>query len=580
MQLVLRLLRQLSVVKYYFLLGIVLQLLNTSMIQVSTLFIQGMIDNVLTPITQTGEMNTQLLWQQLGVFFAFVVGSFIIGYFANVVLQDCAARVVEHLRNQAYDKMQQLPISYFDNMPAGKVSSRIVNDTETLRTQFYNTLITQLSFSVFVSLVIYIVVFSINVWLGAVLLLLLPIMFLWQHIYTKKVDKELAIYYESQSQINTHVNETMNGSTILQLFKQEDAMSEEFERITSEMLRVQRRLVNVDAILSWNLMDVFKRIVIAIILAVVGYQVFGGAVGISAGVLFAMVNYTDRLFNSVGMIVRVLPNIQRTLATGKRLFELLDEPSETDSQTPLVVTNGNVVFNNVSFGYTPNHKVLKNISIEAKEGQTIALVGHTGSGKSSIINLLFRFYDPQEGEILIDGQNIALYNRESVREKMGIVLQDPYLFSGTIASNVAMDDDMMTREVIVESLEAVGATILLNKLPNGIDEPVVEKGNTFSSGERQLISFARTLASNPKILILDEATSHIDTQTEEIIQNAMNVVKKGRTTFIIAHRLSTIQSADMILVLHEGEIVERGNHQELLALNGRYAEMYRMQAKV
>ncbi|QTU83339.1 ABC transporter ATP-binding protein [Carnobacteriaceae bacterium zg-C25] len=580
MQLVLRLLRQLSVVKYYFLLGIVLQLLNTSMIQVSTLFIQGMIDNVLTPITQTGEMNTQLLWQQLGVFFAFVGGSFIIGYFANVVLQDCAARVVEHLRNQAYDKMQQLPIAYFDNMPAGKVSSRIVNDTETLRTQFYNTLITQLSFSVFVSLVIYIVVFSINVWLGVVLLLLLPIMFLWQHIYTKKVDKELAIYYESQSQINTHVNETMNGSTILQLFKQEDAMSEEFERITSEMLRVQRRLVNVDAILSWNLMDVFKRIVIAIILAVVGYQVFGGAVGISAGVLFAMVNYTDRLFNSVGMIVRVLPNIQRTLATGKRLFELLDEPSETDSQTPLVVTNGNVVFNNVSFGYTPNHKVLKNISIEAKEGQTIALVGHTGSGKSSIINLLFRFYDPQEGEILIDGQNIALYNRESVREKMGIVLQDPYLFSGTIASNVAMDDDMMTREVIVESLEAVGATILLNKLPNGIDEPVVEKGNTFSSGERQLISFARTLASNPKILILDEATSHIDTQTEEIIQNAMNVVKKGRTTFIIAHRLSTIQSADMILVLHEGEIVERGNHQELLALNGRYAEMYRMQAKV
>lgn len=197
-----------------------------------------------------------------------------------------------------------------------------------------------------------------------------------------------------------------------------------------------------------------------------------------------------------------------------------------------------------------------------------------------MINLLFRFYDVQSGEIIIDGQNIAECSRESVREQMGIVLQDPYLFSGTIASNVTMDDDTISREDVLQSLEAVGANILLDKLSKGIDEVVVEKGSAFSSGERQLISFARTLASNPKILILDEATSHIDTQTEEIIQNAMNVVKQGRTTFIIAHRLSTIQNADIILVLHEGEIVERGTHDELLLQDGRYAEMYRMQAKV
>lgn len=580
MQLVLRLLRQLSVVKYYFVLGVVLQALNTGMVQVSMLFIQNIIDGVLTPITQNERLNTALLTQQLSIFVAFIVGSFVIGYFANVVLNDCSGRITEHLRNQAYDKMQSLPVAYFDNMPAGKVSARIVNDTETLRTQFYNTVITQFSFSLFISMAIYIVVFSLNVWLGVILLLLLPIMFLWQRFYTNKVDKELAIYYEAQSQINTHVNETMNGSVILQLFKQEDKMMAEFDTITSEMLRVQKRLVNVDSALSWGLMDIFKRLLVAIILTIVSYQVFGGAIGVSAGLLFAMINYTDRLFNSVAMMVRMLPNVQRTLATGKRLFELLDTPSEKDTIQPLVVKNGDVSFKNVSFGYTKDHLVLKNISFDVKQGQTIALVGHTGSGKSSMINLLFRFYDVQSGEIIIDGQNIAECSRESVREQMGIVLQDPYLFSGTIASNVTMDDDTISREDVLQSLEAVGANILLDKLSKGIDEVVVEKGSAFSSGERQLISFARTLASNPKILILDEATSHIDTQTEEIIQNAMNVVKQGRTTFIIAHRLSTIQNADIILVLHEGEIVERGTHDELLLQDGRYAEMYRMQAKV
>lgn len=580
MQLVLRLLRQLSVVKYYFVLGVVLQALNTGMVQVSMLFIQNIIDGVLTPITQNESINTALLTQQLSIFVAFIVGSFVIGYFANVVLNDCSGRITEYLRNQAYDKMQSLPVAYFDNMPAGKVSARIVNDTETLRTQFYNTVITQFSFSLFISMAIYIVVFSLNVWLGVILLLLLPIMFLWQRFYTNKVDKELAIYYEAQSQINTHVNETMNGSVILQLFKQEDKMMAEFDTITSEMLRVQKRLINVDSALSWGLMDIFKRLLVAIILAIVSYQVFGGAIGVSAGLLFAMINYTDRLFNSVAMMVRMLPNVQRTLATGKRLFELLDTPSEKDTTQPLVVKNGDVSFKNVSFGYTKDHLVLKNISFDVKQGQTIALVGHTGSGKSSMINLLFRFYDVQSGEIIIDGQNIAECSRESVREQMGIVLQDPYLFSGTIASNVTMDDDTISREDVLQSLEAVGANILLDKLSKGIDEVVVEKGSAFSSGERQLISFARTLASNPKILILDEATSHIDTQTEEIIQNAMNVVKQGRTTFIIAHRLSTIQNADIILVLHEGEIVERGTHDELLLQDGRYAEMYRMQAKV
>ena len=245
-----------------------------------------------------------------------------------------------------------------------------------------------------------------------------------------------------------------------------------------------------------------------------------------------------------------------------------------------LVIEGNVRFENVWFAYKDEEYVLKDISFEAKKGETVALVGHTGSGKSSIMNLLFRFYDVSKGAITIDGLNIQDLSRQTVRDHMGIVLQDPYLFTGTIESNVSLGDARISREKVQASLDAVGGDRVLKHLPNGIDEPVIEKGSTLSSGQRQLISFARALAFDPAILILDEATSNIDTETEEIIQHAMDVLKKGRTTFIIAHRLSTIKNADRILVLDRGEIVEQGTHDELVTLGGRYEQMYRLQSGV
>jgi ATP-binding cassette subfamily B protein/ATP-binding cassette subfamily B tetracycline resistance protein len=308
-------------------------------------------------------------------------------------------------------------------------------------------------------------------------------------------------------------------------------------------------------------------------------QYINGVLGISVGMLYLFGDYVTRIYEPIKGTIQQMAFVQQAIAAGDRVFEMMDYEAEENAEDEMEMTEGRVTFEHVGFGYTPEKKVLKDIHFTAEPGQTVALVGHTGSGKSSIMNLLFRFYDPQEGAIKIDGQNTKLHSRQSVRENMGIVLQDPFLFTGTIESNITMNNPKITREIALKALKDVGGEDLLEKFEKGIEEPVVEKGSTLSSGQRQLISFARALAFNPKILILDEATSSVDTETEDIIQHAMDVLKEGRTTFIIAHRLSTIQHADQILVLDKGEIVERGNHEELLAQQGIYSEMYEMQKK-
>jgi ATP-binding cassette subfamily B protein len=309
---------------------------------------------------------------------------------------------------------------------------------------------------------------------------------------------------------------------------------------------------------------------------------FGGAslgVGsiVSIGVLYAFVDYLNRLFQPITGIVNQFAQLETARVASERVFSLLDEKGTDVSEKKEPRYKGNVAFKNVWFGYKEGEYVLKNIDFEAKQGETVALVGHTGSGKSSIMNLLFRFYDIKEGKITIDGKDILSMPRQAVREHMGIVLQDPFLFTGTIASNVSLDNSDITREQVEKALKDVGADQLLKHLPLGFDEPVIEKGSTLSSGQRQLISFARALAYDPAILILDEATASIDTETEAVIQDALEVLKKGITTFIIAHRLSTIKNADQILVLDRGEIAERGNHDELMKQKGKYYQMYELQ---
>ncbi|MEG3308410.1 ABC transporter ATP-binding protein [Streptococcus suis] len=573
------LLKQIGRVKWLFTFAVVCYLAASSLLRFAPLIIQKAIDGPLRALSEGQPFQESLFLQMASQYVAMIfLGA--LGYYLSMrLLMHSANRIAEYLRNQAYDVMQHLPISYFDDKPAGKIATRIVNDTETLRNQFYGTLVNV--FNSFVRLLLtYGIVFYINPSLGFALLLLIPVFIGIQFVYKKLTDKPMKDFYDARSEVNTQVNETMNGASLIQLYGQEERVLAEFEATADKMRLADNQIIWAQASSTWTLTEFLKFLVLTGILTIIGYQFLQGQSSLSPGKLFVYIDYIEGIFVSLGALVKQFPNMLRSFETGKRLMGLLEEETEPDSSAELTMTDGQVVFDQVTFAYEVGKPILKDISIQADKGETIALVGHTGSGKSSIMNLLYRFYDPQEGQVLIDGKNIREYSRESLRSHMGIVLQDPYLFTGTIASNVAMDKEKMDRQAVIEALEKVGAGPMLARLEQGIDEPVFEKGSTFSSGERQLIAFARTLYSNPKILILDEATSHIDTETEEIIQHAMEVVKEGRTTFIIAHRLSTIQNADQILVLDQGRIIERGRHEDLIEQGGVYAQMHDIQSRV
>ena len=572
-----RLLQKLSLFPGIFGLGFICLLLATILSDLSPFILQKMIDGPLTALSQGGELGALY---PMGVLYLIVlaVGQ-IVSYIGNRVLIHGGNKVTAQLRDQAFLVMQQLPISYFDDKPAGKIATRIVNDTETLRTQFYNScmyLVIHLMRFFFIMGVL----FTINPMMGLLLCLMFPIFYGIQALYKRMTDKPMKDFFDSRSEINTQVNELLHGASMIQLYGQEERVIDEFDQTTDKMTVAYDRLVLADSIASWSLTEFLKYIVIAGILTIAGLSYLGGDLGMTAGFLFINLNYVIQLFDLMANLIRRLPDIRRSLETGERVLTFLDEKEEADATEEIQIDRAAVEFDQVTFAYEEGKPVLKDISIQAHPGQTLALVGHTGSGKSSIMNLLYRFYDPQEGEIRIDGQNIRHFSRESLRSHMGIVLQDPYLFTGTIASNVAMSQEHIDRNAVKDALKKVGAWPFVERLEKGIDHPVVEKGSAFSSGERQLISFARTLYMNPQILILDEATSHIDTETEEIIQKAMAVLQKGRTTFIIAHRLSTIQDADQILVLSEGRIVERGRHEELVTQGGIYAQMNAIQQTV
>lgn len=493
------------------------------------------------------------------------------------LLQMSANRIIQKMRQDVFANIQRLPVRYFDNLPAGKIVARVTNDTEAIRDLYVTVLSTFVTNMIYLA-GIFAALFMLDARLAAPCLIILPLIAVWAAFYRKFASGFNHKLRSINSEINAKMNEAIQGMPIIQAFRRQKDIMREFEELNDSHFRYQNKMLNLNSLMSHNLVGVLQKVMIAVLIWYFGGAALNAEGMISIGVLYAFVDYVTRLFEPITGIVNQFPKLELARVSSERVFRLLDEPGVDVGETSGDSVKGHVVFEDVSFRYGDDGEyVLKNISFEAKQGETVALVGHTGSGKSSIMNVLFRFYDIQKGDVKIDGTSIYDRPRQDIRQHMGIVLQDPYLFAGTIASNVSLENEEITKEQIEAALMHVGADKLLAHLPEGFDEPVIEKGSTLSSGERQLISFARALAFDPAILVLDEATANIDTETEAVIQKALDVVKKGRTTFIIAHRLSTIKNADQILVLDKGQIIEKGNHEELMKQKGQYYQMYELQ---
>ena len=535
------------------------------------LLAQYYIDHYITK--NIAKAGLYILIIYFGLFILRVVFTFLGEYYFAKV----AHSIVRDLRNDSFANLQKLGMSYFDKTPVGSVVSRLTNDTQavadmfgTIFSSFLNTI---LMFVVTLSAMI-----ALSWQLTIYMILFIPVMVGSVYLYQKLSSRLVEISRAKISEMNTKLSESIEGMKIIQAFNQEQRLIDEFGEVNNEHLRYYTKSLKVDSLLLRPAMALFKVLAYGVIVMYFGLS-FESA-GFTAGIIYAFIQYTNQLFNPLIELMQNFSILQTSIISAGRVFTLIDneeyEPEQKDSDYK--ISRGDIEFKNVSFSYDGKRDVLKNISFSVKNGESIAFVGATGSGKSSIMNLFLRFYDYDRGEILIDGVNIKDYSSKELRNSVGLVLQDPFLYHGTVESNIKMYNENLTREDVIEAAKFVDAHNFIDKLEDKYDSLVTERGSTFSSGERQLLTFARTIASKPKILILDEATANIDSETEELIQHSLEKMRKGRTTIAIAHRLSTIQDSNCIYVLDKGEIIESGTHDELIALKGNYYKMYQLQA--
>ncbi len=548
-------------------------LLATAADVVGPILIKTFIDDYLTP--RVFDWNSITILAVSYLLLHFISVSF--NFYQLLSFQRIALWIVHKLRVDIFSKVQYMGLNFFDNTPGGSLVSRITNDTEAIKDLYVSVLSTFVQNIVFLIGII-IGMFILDPQLAFYYLIFIPIIFLIMKVYRHFSSKIFHVTRKKISQLNAKLNESLQGMSIIQAMNQEERQKGEFNKINLALKNSQIKQIKINSLLVRPAVDLIYILALSMILSFFGIRSFQSPIEI--GVLYAYINYLDRFFEPVNMMMFRLSQFQQAIVAAERVFGILDDqreaPTKIGTQNP-VIDEGLIEFDHVTFSYDGKTEVLKNISFTARPGETVALVGHTGSGKSSIINLLLRFYPIKEGEIRIDGVPIEEYDNEELRKKIGLVLQDPFLFVGDVAKNIRLHNQQISVDQIKEAAEFVQADQFIKKLPGQYDEPVVERGATFSSGQRQLISFARTMAIQPKILVLDEATASIDTETEDAIQIALEKMRKGRTTIAIAHRLSTIQDADRILVLHHGEIVEEGTHHQLLAKGGLYHKMYLIQ---
>ena len=512
------------------------------------------------------------------ILFATLIFQAIIQYFLTYYTQLMGQNIIYDLRVKLFAHIQKLSLKYFDKTPIGRIVTRITNDVESLNELFSSGIVMIFS-DVFIIIWILIFMFTMEWELTLVSLSVLPFLIYATFLFRKKVRESYRDVRFQLARLNSYMQEHVVGMSIIQLFSKEKKENKNFADINNA-----HKEANINSIfyfaIFFPIVEILSSGAIALIIWYGGGDVIKGTMTI--GVLFAFIQYTEMFFRPIRDLSEKYNIMQTAMASSERVFKLLDNNTIIENpSTPKTINNfrGNVDFKNVWFAYNNDDYVLKDISFSVSEGETVAIVGATGAGKSSIINLLNRFYDVNKGSILVDGVDLREISKEDLRKQISIVLQDIFLFSGTIASNISLGDSSITNEQIIDAAKTVGADSFISKLPEKYDAEVKEKGATLSVGQKQLISFARALVFNPQILILDEATSSIDTETEVLIQQAIEKLLKGRTSMVIAHRLSTIQNSDKIIVLHKGEIKEVGTHQQLLSKKGIYYKLYQLQYK-
>jgi len=524
------------------------------------------------------------LWLIALLYIGFLASHFLTQYFQVYLLQDVAQTAMYDLRRDIFSHIQKLPVQYFDKNPIGRIVTRVVNDVDVLNQMFAAGIVTIIG-DVLTLAGIIVILLIMNVELALITFTVLPVMFGGMMLFKIKAREAFREIRTKLANINSFMQEQISGMSIVQVFAQE---KQSYQRFTEANLGHTH--ANLKAVLYYSVFWPATNIVLSIATALILW--YGGsklveatgislASGLTFGVLVAFLQYAERFFRPIADLSEKYNVLQQAMASSERIFQLLDEDPEHEEEfqnlLPMGKVKGKIDFKNVWFAYNDENWVLKDINFTVNPGEKIAIVGATGAGKSSLINVLTRYYPIQKGSIELDGNDISKLALCDLRSSIGVVQQDVFIFSGTIAENIGLRSDEITEEKILESAQIVNAAHFIDKYDKGYDTLSGERGNIFSVGQKQLLSFARSLAHDPDILILDEATANVDTETEMLIQEGIKRLIEDRTSVIIAHRLSTIKHVDKILVLHKGELVEQGSHSELMELNGIYNRLYKLQ---
>ena len=558
--------------KKEYILGTVFSVLNVALGVLGVYVLSKVFDGI------EGSVTRQIVLKSLTIALGYgliLLCSGISNYIRNIYLVKGANEIYVRIQMQVYDHIQSLPIRYFDNIPAGSVVSRITSDVNQIRTFFVSSFI-QIMIITLKILFSYVVLFYVDYRFALFMLLLLPIMYFVLKIYNKLTIDSIKGYRRKFSESNGIINENYQNLEVIKAFNRENASIADWNKHNIERYVYWKKLNQVDSLLLHNITGVFRVILFIGIVYYYAYSNFNNNVfGVTLGMVYLFINYTTDIIYRIADFTMGISTYVRAVGAANNIQEILKLEVEKDIDMQETEDfRGNIEFKNLYFAYNEDDYVLKDINLEIKENQTVAFVGHTGSGKSTIMNLVVKFYEPNKGVLKIGGKDISEYSRKYLRENIAIVLQDSFLFEGTLLENITTSGD---KQLAKKALIQVGGEFILEN--HSLESKVEVGGSNFSTGEKQLICLARALAKNPKILILDESTANIDSETEQSVGKAITELKQGRTTLIIAHRLSTIKNADNIFVLNKGVVVESGNHEQLLQKNGAYKKMYETQIK-